>query len=497
MVISKVIFASKRYQKPLYLSDETGNVHVLDEKYQMNSFIAHSGVIYKIESSNRHDILVTIGTNENNQTVLKIWSISPNFLLDSTLTPRCLHQHKFDENGVVSALALHANLSHVVIGFINGKVLVLKGDITKAKYSKVNQIHSSDYPVTCLNWFNDYIYISTTKDVQYYNMAERNPGRRHIDEKGCAPGCSAVTDNGELVIATGESLKYYNVVEKYQVNYPVPGEKFQIIAHGKYICVMLKDHNLNSENVYKISVFNPKEKLNIFTAQYDHVKSIALQWNSICVLSGKEEISLCRLIENDIDEKLESLFQRNLFDVAVSICQHHGLGQNGLSDVYKRWADFLYAKGEHMEAAQKYIQTIGYLEPSYVIHKLLDAQRINSLTVYLEEIEARNKSRSEHRNLLISCYAKNKNEAKLKKLLETCDSKSDSNFENIESAIGSLTRAEYIDLAFAFAEKFHHHELAVKILTSHTKQPSRALKYLTKERFIGNLVDFRTIDVFS
>ena len=66
-------------------------------------------------------------------------------------------------------------------------------------------------------------------------------------------------------------------MEKDQVNYPVPGEKFKIIAHGKYICVMLKDHNLNSENVYKISVFNPKEKLNIFTAQYDHVKSIALQ----------------------------------------------------------------------------------------------------------------------------------------------------------------------------------------------------------------------------
>ena len=128
------------------------------------------------------------------------------------------------------------------------------------------------------------------------------------------------------------------------------------------------------------------------------------------------------------------------------------------------------------------------MEPSYVIHKLLDAQRINSLTVYLEEIEARNKSRSEHRNLLISCYAKNKNEEKLKKLLETCDSKSDSNFENIESAIDSLIRAEYIDLAFAFAEKFHHHELAVKILTSHTKQPSRALKYLTKERFIRGLV---------
>ena len=105
----------------------------------------------------------------------------------------------------------------------------------------------------------------------------KNTRKKNITWKGCAPGCATVTDNGELVIATGESLKYYNVMEKNQVNYPVPGEKFKIIAHGKYICVMLKDHNLNSENVYKISVFNPKEKLNIFTAQYDHVKSIALQ----------------------------------------------------------------------------------------------------------------------------------------------------------------------------------------------------------------------------
>ena len=80
-------------------------------------------------------------------------------------------------------------------------------------------------------------------------------------------------------------------MEKDQVNYPVPGEKFKIIAHGKYICVMLKDHNLNSENVYKISVFNPKEKLNIFTAQYDHVKSIALQ---VIAVEAKGQI----LVEN-------------------------------------------------------------------------------------------------------------------------------------------------------------------------------------------------------
>ena len=84
----------------------------------------------------------------------------------------------------------------------------------------------------------------------------------------------------------------------------------------------------------------------------------------------------------------------------------------------------MYFKGEHNLAAEKYTQTIGYLEPSYVIHKLLDAQRIESLTLYLEQLQVRGVSRSEHRNLLISCYAKCKDEQKLKELLEQSESTS-------------------------------------------------------------------------
>ena len=202
-----------------------------------------------------------------------------------------------------------------------------------------------------------------------------------------------------------------------------------------------------------------------------------LKWNSFCIFAGKDELALTRLIENDIDMKLENLFTRNLFDVAISICQHHGLGAAGLSDVYKRWADFLYFKGEHNQAAEKYTRTIGYLEPSYVIHKLLDAQRIESLQLYLEQLQEEGHSRSEHRNLLISCYAKCKEGEKLRLML---DDENGVGAEGIATAIDALLRAEYTDLAFAFAEKFAQHEQAVKILTDHTREPARALKYLTK-----------------
>ena len=73
----------------------------------------------------------------------------------------------------------------------------------------MNQIHSSDYPVTCLNWFNDYIYISTTKDVQYYNMAERNPGRRHIDEKECDKLKNLMIALDILLHFTAQKMKYH------------------------------------------------------------------------------------------------------------------------------------------------------------------------------------------------------------------------------------------------------------------------------------------------
>ena len=102
----------------------------------------------------------------------------------------------------------------MAVGFANGKVLLLKGDITKEKYSKVVQLHSSSYPVTCLNWSKNLLFVTTTKDAQYYDVSARQPGRRHIDEKGCAPNCATVTESGELVLGKSGSKLLKNKYKK-------------------------------------------------------------------------------------------------------------------------------------------------------------------------------------------------------------------------------------------------------------------------------------------
>jgi hypothetical protein len=46
----------------------------------------------------------------------------------------------------------------------------------------------------------------------------------------------------------------------------------------------------------------------------------------------------------------------------------------------------------YKEAVDKYKSTIGYLNPSYVIQKFLDVQRLDNLTDYLEELSRKSRT---------------------------------------------------------------------------------------------------------
>ena len=60
-----------------------------------------------------------------------------------------------------------------------------------------------------------------------------------------------------------------------------------------------------------------------------------------------------------------------------------------VAEIQRRYGDHLYAKHDYDGAVAQYAATIGCLEPSYVIRKFLDAQRIHNLTAYLEALHAK------------------------------------------------------------------------------------------------------------
>jgi len=66
---------------------------------------------------------------------------------------------------------------------------------------------------------------------------------------------------------------------------------------------------------------------------------------------------------------------------------------SAVAEIQRRYGDHLYAKHDYDGAVAQYAATIGSLEPSYVIRKFLDAQRIHNLTAYLEALHAKARAR--------------------------------------------------------------------------------------------------------
>jgi hypothetical protein len=93
------------------------------------------------------------------------------------------------------------------------------------------------------------------------------------------------------------------------------------------------------------------------------------------------------------------------------------------AEISKECADFLYGKKSFEEAIDKYIETIGFLNPSYVIQRYIQVPQLDNLIKYLEKLirgsgatGVENRSEAElasmadynkdYTALLLNCYVK-------------------------------------------------------------------------------------------
>ena len=128
------------------------------------------------------------------------------------------------------------------------------------------------------------------------------------------------------------------------------------------------------------------------------------------------------LLEKTPTAQLELLLQRNLFEVALKLAagaEEPGAGgfaasgAAAVADVRVRYGDHLHRKQDYTGAMEQYLHTLGHLEPSYVIRKFLDAQQIPNLAQYLEGLHVEGLAAADHTALLLICYAKMQDVAKL------------------------------------------------------------------------------------
>jgi len=76
------------------------------------------------------------------------------------------------------------------------------------------------------------------------------------------------------------------------------------------------------------------------------------------------------LEEKPTSAKLDMLYRKFQHGLALKLAQTQRLDESSVADIHRQYGDHIYSKGDYDGAMQQYLQTIGNVQPSYVIRKV-------------------------------------------------------------------------------------------------------------------------------
>lgn len=227
----------------------------------------------------------------------------------------------------------------------------------------------------------------------------------------------------------------------------------------------------------QLTVLDIQNKFIVYSSPVDDFEHIFTEWGACYILTSNNEI--WHLDEKDLQSKLNLLFKKNLYDVAIRIAKKQQYDSDSLSDIFRQYGDHLYAKGDYGSAVEQYIKTIGCLEPSYVIRRFLSSQHINHLTSYLQALHRQGYASGDHTTLLLNCFTRLDEPEQLANFLKASDRELDF---DVDVAI-QVCRTASIDQALELAKKHGKHDLCLKILLEDMKEHKQGLDYIESLEF--------------
>jgi hypothetical protein len=499
----------------VFFGSSDGVVRILSQSFKVvRSFKAYDdGAITHMKQVQGTSLLVTIAEDLSNEPVLKVWALDK--LEKKTGIPRCqstLTIHNGRKQFPISAFAALEDLSQLAVGFANGAVTVVRGDLIHDRGARQRTVFESEEPITGIEFREGSIttlYIATTGRILTLVISGRGQGQpaRSLDETGCGVGCIAV-DKGtrDIVVARNDAIYTYGLHGRGPP-YAYEGEKKMITIFKDYVAMVsppkantipragpLRAFGVSSDDVLNTSTFTLLNTELRFVAHQEQlptqVKALVSEWGDLFLITMDGKIF--RYHEKPFAQKLDILYQRNLYVLAINLAQKAGLDSAQQNVILRKFGDYLYQKQDYDTAMQQYLKAIDNTEPSQVIRKFLDTQRIHNLIEYLEELHEHHKATSDHTTLLLNCYAKLKDVDKLEEFIK---SPGDLKFD-LETAISMCRQGGYFNQAAYLARKHGEHELVVDILIEDSKRYAEALAYIWRlepEAAYSNMMKYATV----
>lgn len=515
----------------LIFGDSKGWLHAVDRAWSTSSWQGYDKAVTWAVQVRGSGILLTVGDEEGlgDTAVVKLWNMDKADKL-SGVPPllRVIRLMNGKYGGVpVSAVTVAVDLSQMAVGFTNGAVVLVRGDLARDRYSKQKILieptappdmtpeeSSKDHSVTGLHYRTTgsgssasgpggnvgaevaspvsgksvvYLYVVTGKRVMLADTTTTKSDSVNALVAASSLGNEArfgpsvVNDDGALVLSQPDGLYFYDPSGR-GVAYGYENSKLRLEWFHGYLVLVSADRSGSAARA-SVALYDLGNKFAAYSGAFPApIKHILPAWGSLFVVAGSGEDVLYQLEEKDTTTKLDLLFKRAMYRVALNMANSHGYERSVVTEIYRKYGDHLYGKGDYDGAMAQYLRTIGGLEPSYVIRKYLDAQRIHSLTSYLQSLHEQGLGNADHTTLLLNCYTKLKDTANLDEFLggaatAASQAGSGSSFD-VETAIRVCRQAGYSARALYLAAVHGEHEAYLDILMEDTHDRDGAAAYI-------------------
>lgn len=474
---------------------EDGTVSLLDRGFKFSyGFQAHTSSVLFLQQLKQRNFLLTVGEDEQispqlSSVCLKVFDLDKTQPEGpSTSIPDCIQilrifTNQFPEAKITSFLVLEEAppILLIAIGLDNGCIYCIQGDIARERIKRFmlqveNRQDKTQCAITGMGFRVDgkafQLFAVTPGSVSLFNLQTQPASRQTLDQIGCNVNSVAMNDRLELIIGRPEAVYFYEVDGRGPC-WAFEGEKKFLGWFRGYLLCVIADQRSGTNT---FNIFDLKNRLIAHSIVGKEVSHMLCEWGSILLIMS-DKSAIC-IGEKDMESKLDMLFKKNLYTVAINLVQSQQADAAATAEVLRKYGDHLYSKQDFDEAMAQYIHTIGHLEPSYVIQKFLDAQRIYNLTNYLEKLHEKGLASKDHTTLLLNCYTKLKDVDKLNIFIKSEDGVGEHKFD-VETAIRVCRAANYHEHAMYVAKKSGRHEWYLKILLEDLGRYEEALQYIS------------------
>jgi vacuolar protein sorting-associated protein 11 len=187
--------------------------------------------------------------------VLKVWALDKT--VKKTGLPTCQSTLSI-QNGrkqfPISAFTALDDLSQLAVGFANGAVTVIRGDLIHDRGAKQRTVFESEEPITGVEFQEvdklTTLYVATTGRILKLAISGRGQGQpaRAIEDSGCGVGCMTVDKRtGDIIVVRDDAIYYYRSDGRGPC-VAFDGPKSLVDVHEDYLAIVSPPANTASKS---------------------------------------------------------------------------------------------------------------------------------------------------------------------------------------------------------------------------------------------------------